>query len=60
MPSLSTGGEDFMKDERQIVIEYGSGSPEELLDIAAAGIAAMLFAKQQSSKQSEKNESGII
>lgn len=49
-----------MKDERQIVIEYGNGSHEELLDIAAAGIAAMLFEKQQSSKQSEEHESSIV
>jgi len=50
----------IMKEERKIVIEYGSGSSDELLDIAAAGIAAMMFANQQASKQSEEHESRII
>ena len=52
--------ETIMKEERKIVIEYGDNSPDELLDIAAAGIAAMLFAKQQSSKQGEEHESRIV
>lgn len=33
-----------MNDERKIVIEYGSNSPDILLDLVAAEIAARLFA----------------
>ncbi len=33
-----------MNDERKIVIEYGNNSPDILLDIVAAEIAARLFA----------------
>ena len=33
-----------MSDERKMVIEYGGNSPEILLDLVAAEIAARLFA----------------
>jgi hypothetical protein len=38
----------LVNDQRKIVIEYGTSSLDELLNIAATGIAAMMFAKMNS------------
>jgi hypothetical protein len=48
-----------MEDQRKILIEYGTSSLDELLDIAANGIAAMIFANKNDQDGINQKERAI-
>jgi len=49
-----------MNNERKILMEYGSGNSDELLDIAALGIAKLMFADMGSRGQLIKQKGGFL